>query len=158
MKTNEIINIETLEEEVEIKKAPLTIINNPCVAHRNNDAMDIMRITLEDDFTKIDFVHYASKKYINGGWVQIAGNTFIRILGSTGRLTLLKAINITIAPNKHHYKSKHECLYFSLLFPSIPKSTTHIDIIEKEGGDSSFFNFYGVSMSRGSKSVIRILN
>jgi len=158
MKTSEINCTETLIEEPEVIKVPLITICNPAFERRSSNYMDIMRIVLTEDYTKIDFIHYPDKKYINGGWVQIQRNMFIRTLGSKDKLTLLKAINIPIAPNKHWYKSVHECLYFTLLFPSIPKSTTHIDIIEIEGGDSTFFNFYGVSMNRVNSSVIRILN
>jgi hypothetical protein len=125
---------------------------------RNNPKMDIGRITIPEDYTRIDFIHYANQNCIKGGWVQIVGNMFIHITGCMGRLPLIKAINIPIAPNKHWYKSENDRLHFTLLFPAIPKSTTHIDIIEKEGGDSTYFNFYGVSMSRVNKSVIRICN
>ncbi len=158
MKTNEITCTETLLEEPKVFKEPLIIISNPAFKYRNSDTMDIVRITLKEDYTKIDFVHYAGQNYINGGWVSMHGDAFIRILGNTDKLHLIKAINIPLQPKKHWYKTKLECLYFSLLFPAIPKSTTHIDIIEREGGGSTFFNFYGVSMSRVNKSVIRILN
>jgi hypothetical protein len=158
MRTKEIISTETLIEEPLVAKEPTITICNPDMEFRSNTSMDVMKIELTEEYTKINFIHYADKIYIDGGWVQIQGNTFIRVLGSSDKLTLLKAINIPIAPNKHFYKSDHECLYFTLLFPSIPKSTTHIDIIEKEGGGHTFFNFYGVSMTRVNKSVIRILN
>lgn len=122
-------------------------IFNPMVKHQVSPETDILRIEHEAEFTRIDFIYYPKPCYINGGWVEIAKNTFIRTVGSKQQLKLVKAINIPIAPTKHYFKSVKEFLCYTLYFPPIPKETAFIDIIEKEvPDDNTWFNFYGVSM------------
>lgn len=124
------------------------VIYNPMVKHQTNGHPEILRIQMDAEFTIIDFIYYPDPKYINGGWVQIYNETFIRPVDSDQRLKLAKAITIPIAPTKHYFKSTKEFLCYTLCFPPLPKNTSYIDIIEGVGGSERWFNFYGVAMER----------
>ena len=108
----------------------------------------------EEEPTVIHFITTPSLKFDSGWWVELYDSIFIRPAGSNERLGLIYAFNIPIAPEKHFFQCKKEELHFTLFFPALPKGTTHIDIIEKPGGDPSFFNFYGVSMEKINSAPI----
>jgi hypothetical protein len=122
------------------------VIYSPLVFHSNQDSVAIHRIVRHDDVTKIDFIHYASRIYDQGGWVQIHKQTFIRPVGTTTELTMLEAINIPISPTKHYYRHQFDYLAYTLIFPALAKSVKAIDIIEMELPGGNWFNFYGVSL------------
>lgn len=113
-----------------------------------NKSTNLLRISMDDEFTKIDFLYLANNQYVNGGWVQIHDSCFIKVCGTDIKLKMIKAINITIAPKKHFFKSKKDMLCYTLIFPALPKGTKKIDIIEMETNDSSFFNFYGIPIEQ----------
>jgi len=117
---------------------------------------EIKTVNVHEDPLRIDFLYYANNKYINGGWVHIMPQTYIRPVGSDTRYTLLQAINIPIAPLKHHFKSKSDMLFYSLLFPRLPKDVTHIDIIEHDGAGDNWFNFYNVAMETVLNGIIPV--
>lgn len=150
------MEIEIPKPHIEEKKR--TLIYHPVTKIKTIKDMKVMRIELDDEFTRIDFVYYASKIYINGGWVNMHDTCFIRPCKTKLKLKMVRAVNIPIAPKMHHFKSNKECLYYTLYFPPLPKDTKEIDIIEMETNDPSFFNFYGVSMERVRKEAIVVLN
>lgn len=124
------------------------VVYNPIVKHQAVSCPEILRINIEDNLTRIDFIYYAKSYYENGGWVQIDRNSFIRPVGSNLKLGMVKVANITIAPAKHWFKSTKDILCYTLYFPPVPKGTKQIDIIEKGASVGTWFNFYGVSMER----------
>lgn len=150
------MEIETPKPETEVKKQVL--IYNPLIKHDTSRDLKVMRIELDDKFTRIDFVHHASRIYEKGGWVQIHKGCFIRPVGTGMKLRMVKAINIPIAPKKHYYKTTRDCFYYTLYFPALPKDVKEIDIIEMETSDPSFFNFYGVSVNKIKTEVIVVPN
>jgi hypothetical protein len=108
----------------------------------------------DDNILRIDFLYYASPIYINGGWVQIHPSTFIRPVGSQTKYKLIGTVNIPKNPVKHYFKTQRDMLFYSLLFPLVPKDVTHIDIIEMESNLGTWFNFYNVPMQTVLNSVI----
>ena len=135
------------------------IVYNPSVEYQDNSTIDVMRIVLEEELTRIDFVHRPSPIYLNGGWVRIEPETFIRPVNTSMRLTMVQAVNIPVAPVKHWYKNKNQCLYYTLYFPALSDDVVAIDIIEREAArPHNFFNFYGVSLERIARGVIMINN
>ena len=142
--------VQTIEKEKRI--------DSPGVkSHPSHDTkLKIMRIELDDNLTRIDFVYYPPGYYVNGGWVQIDPASFIRPAGTSTRLTLVKALGIPYAPSKHHFKTNKDVLYYTLYFPPLPDNVTEIDIIEKDISGGTYFNFYGVSMQRVRNEVIRV--
>lgn len=134
------------------------LIYNPFVKHQTQKSVEIMRIKNYDKYTRIDFIYYPPSYYINGGWAQIYKESFIRPIGTDVRLTLIKADNIPLAPKKHFFKSSKDCLCYTLYFPALHRSVKKIDIIEKEATDSSYFNFYGVSLEAVKTTRLIVTN
>jgi hypothetical protein len=126
-------------------------IYSPVVINKNEESVSIHRLLCNDELTRIDFIHYASPIYENGGWVQIEKGCFIRPNDSSDKLTLVQAVNIPYAPNKHFYVNKNDFLCYTLYFPPIPKGTKSIDIIESELGGEDWFNFYGVEIEQNNQ-------
>ena len=146
---------ETLEEV--LKQTESYVFKNPISQHTPNEHMGIEKISLDDDFTRVDFVYIAPKKYINGGWITIDSGYFIRPIGSEVRYKLIRAINIPLAPSKYYFKSKGQVHQFTLLFPALPKNVKHIDIIERLA-EGTYFNFFKVALQHQEPTLIRILN
>lgn len=115
---------------------------------------ELQSIDVSDNKTIINMLYYAQPKFIQGGWVRIAPQTFIRHSDTDETLPLLEAVNIPLSPEKHHFKNADETLAFQLIFPAIPKSWIKIDLIEKEPGDSSYFNFYGIELNPFRDKII----
>ena len=141
-----------------IEKKINELIFNPWIRKRTLRNIQVIRIELDEKFTRIDFAYNTDSKYINGGWVQMHYSCFIRPVNSDLKLSLIKAVNIPLAPKKHFFKTTKDCLYYTLYFPTLPINTNAIDIIEMETNDSNYFNFYEVTTERIEKEVINVLN
>jgi hypothetical protein len=146
---------ETLEEV--LTETESFVLENPISQHTPNEHLGIEKISLEDDFTRIDFVYIAPKQYSNGGWIQIDSGCYIKPIGSEVRLRMIRAINIPLAPSKYYFKSKGQVHHYSLLFPALPKSVKFIDIIEKLA-EGTYFNFFKVALQHQEPKLIRIIN
>jgi hypothetical protein len=134
------------------------IIYNPRIVIKKSTHIDLLSISEEEGFTRIDFIYTAPKRYTNGGWVQMHPDCFIRPCGSSTQLKLVKAVNIPIAPTKYIFKKINEVLCYTLYFPALPSGTTAIDIIESESPGENWFNFYRVSLERIKSGKIQVNN
>ncbi len=150
-------NFETKTEEELLTITEPYVFKNPISKYTPSEHMGIEKISLDDDFTRIDFVYIAPKQYINGGWIQMDSGCFIRPIGSETRYRMVSAINIPLAPSKYYFKSKGQVHHFSLLFPPIPKSVKQIDIIERLA-EGTYFNFFRVFLQHNEPTLIRIVN
>lgn len=108
---------------------------------------EIQSIHTSENKTIIQMKYYAQPKYVHGGWVRIQPETIIRHSDTDETLPMIQAVNIPVSPQKHHFKHPLESLSFQLIFPAIPKHWKKIDLIEKEPGDASYFNFYGIDLN-----------
>ena len=151
------INYETETPEELLQETKTYVFENPISLRTPNEHMGIEKISLEEEFIRIDFVYIAPKKYINGGWIQIDSGCYIRPIGSDIRHKMVKAINIPIAPAKYHFKACGQVHHFSLLFPALPKEVKQIDIIEKLE-DGTYFNFFRVALQHNGPTLFRIVN
>ena len=106
----------------------------------------LLRINLFPEFTKIDFGYTTTNRYINGGWIKIASDTFIENVATKERFPMIKAEGITIAPAKHNFKSKKDWQYFSLYFSTIKQKDMTLNIIEKVKGNKHDFNYYNIEL------------
>lgn len=148
--------MKTITKSPDIKTQDL--IYNPIVKYKTAKKIQVMRVELNEKFTRIDFAYNTDSKYINGGWVQMHDSCFIRPVKSEVKFPMIKAVNIPIAPRKHYFKTVKDCLFYTLFFPALPINTKAIDIIELETNDPNFFNFYGVTTERIEKEVINVFN
>jgi hypothetical protein len=124
------------------------IVFNPSIKKQNNLSQEVLRIDSNNKLTRIDFIFYAPPYYINGGWIQISKDTFITPIGTDLKLKLVQAVNIPIAPKKHHFKSTKDVLCYTLFFPALPSDTKSINIIECETTIDNWFNFYDVLLDK----------
>ncbi len=106
----------------------------------------LLRINLFPEYTKIDFGYITTDKYIHGGWIKIAPDTFIENVETKERYTMTNAVGITIAPDLRNFESKKDWQYFSLYFPSLKQKDVTLNIIEVINGDANDFNYYNVVM------------
>lgn len=114
----------------------------------------IMRIILNDQFTRIDFGYCAPWIYIRGGWIRIAQHTYIQLQGSLKKYELIEAKNIPLAPEVFEFESKEDWRVFTLYFKPIPIKSCNINIIEEENPTKEDFNFYCVSVNVDQKRVV----
>ena len=135
----------TREKTIQEKQQESVVLYNP-VGTNYKTSHAIKCIECTDEYTRIDFVYKAPSYYINGGWVQLESNSFIRPVGSETKYALIQAIHIPIAPTKHYFNRCGEYLRYTLLFPALPKNTRKIDIIEREA-PGTYFNFYNIDFS-----------
>ena len=120
---------------------PIRLYNPGSFDFRSNHRIKSIEPT--EEYTRIDFIYRSSMIYINGGWIQMDKEAYIQPVNSSTRYGLIQAIGIPIAPLKHYFKRQGEYHTYTLVFPALPKSTTKINIIEREA-PGSYFNFYGV--------------
>ena len=162
----------TSENKTPTKTLPGFIISNPThKPFRNaNNNLQLLRITVTKNETKVDFGYQATSYYTNGGWIKISPKTFIRPKGSTKKLVLTNATNIPYGPEKLHFNSSIEWRYFSLHFASLldlrdskksmmfESSSLFVDafdLIEAENGTENDFNFYDIQLNdETNKSMI----
>ncbi len=147
--------METLIQEPQLKQLK-RIAMHPRIGRQTGTTAEVLRIQADAECTRIDFIVRASRKYINGGWVCMDRNAFIRPAGTGERMLLLQAVNIPVAPAKHYFRDLKDMLCYTLIFPPLPKSVLAIDIIEAEGPGGNWFNFYGVSMTKVRSQVIAV--
>lgn len=106
----------------------------------------LLRVLLTPEYTKVDFGYTTTNKYIKGGWIKMAKETFIENIVSKQRYKMVKAEGITIAPQKHNFQSNKDWQYYSLFFEPMEQKDCTIDLIEKEKGTKNDFNYYNISI------------
>lgn len=108
--------------------------------------VQLLRIILEKEHTRIDLGYQTDDYYDRGGWVRMSEKTYIRILPDGDKLTITGADNIPVGKTKHEFQTTKDWLYFSLYFPPIPFKTCKMELIEKEKSDGNDFNFYDIHL------------
>lgn len=116
-----------------------------------NKNLEIMSITIDEYYTRIDFKYTASSKYTNGGWVTIHKDTYIQPHGTEIKYSLLKTGNIPLAPMKHYFESCGEVLFYTLYFPPLSWKIDKINIVEAIDAENPF-NFEGVFLKKGKRN------
>lgn len=107
----------------------------------------ILNIESDSEHVKITFCYI--NPYDFGAWVDIGPNCFIRPINSDVKLVLLKTEEMPIKPDRIEFEKSGDMVYYSLIFPPLPKDVTEIDIIEDEQ-DRFAFNFFNVSLIKNN--------
>jgi hypothetical protein len=134
------------------------IISNPdfeSIRKYKHLNLELLRVTVTNAETKIDFGYQAGVEYDFGEWIKINPKTFIRTYNSDkskaefiGTFFLNNATNIPYGPEKYHFSSRNEGRFFSLHFDPIPIDTIMIDLIEEIDGKITDFNFYKIHLAK----------
>jgi len=135
------------------KNQGLVVYKSPVCISTPSDNIGIDQITIDDQFTTIDFVYIVPQKHQYGAWIQIDGDAYIRPFGSSERYSLIKALHISIAPAKHYFEYPGQVHHFSLVFPALPKEVRQFDFIEKKV-KGSYFNFFNIMLEQEAFSFI----
>jgi hypothetical protein len=106
----------------------------------------LLRMLLTPEYTKVDFGYTTTNKYIRGGWIKMAKETFIENIATKKRYQMIKATGITIAPQKHNFQSNKDWRYYSLYFEPLDQKDSTINLIEKEKGSKNDFNYYDIKL------------
>jgi len=122
------------------------IVFNPKYRDNKNKRITILRVVIDNEYTRVDFLYWSLKNNNMGKWIQIEKDTYIRALNCDKKLKLLKAENIGISPNKSFFKTKLNLLNFTLYFPPLPKDTVAFDLIEKDTKNENYFNFHKINL------------
>lgn len=136
------------------KKDNYNLVFHAPKIRRGQDNPSILRITLTDQFTKIDFGHVANDYYYKGGWIRIHKDTSIRVKETGECYKLTKADNIPITPEQHHFESEKDWQFFSLYFEPLPKVDCTFDLIEEDPQDPNDFNYWGVNLGLENASKV----
>lgn len=107
----------------------------PSVSRTDAKDLTIMSISLTDSYTAIQI----RSKFTNYAWCCIYADTYITANGRQYKLVRTEGINIS--PQVTYYNNKD--VTFTLYFPPIPSTTTHIDLIEP---GTSVWKIYGIKL------------
>ncbi len=122
------------------------VVFNPKYRFNKNKRITILRVVIDDEYTRVDFLYWSLKNNNMGKWIQIEKDCFIKALNSDTKLKLIKTENIAVSPNKSFFRSKLNLLNFSLYFPPLPKGVLVFDLIEKDTTNENYFNFYKINL------------
>lgn len=107
----------------------------------------LLRILITSEYTKVDFGYTTTNKYIRGGWIKMAKDTFIENVATKKRYKMIKASGITIAPQKLNFQSNKDWQYYSLFFEPMEQKDAVVNLIEIENGTPNDFNYYNIEIN-----------
>ena len=111
------------------------LIYYPFIEKKETDDLIITQIHITDSNTAINI----RSRFTNYAWCSIAADTYISANGLQLKLTRAEGINIS--PQVTYYNDKD--VTFTLYFPSLPTTTTQIDLIEPGTSD---WKLYGIKL------------
>lgn len=117
-------------------------VANPTVSNDYADRADIKSVKITDNYTIIEVT---TNNAISGGgyyqWCNIDRYTYIMANGK--KYTLVKAEGIKTAPDKTYFSYSGQDLTFKLYFPTIPKTTESLNLVENSESD---WRWYGIKL------------
>jgi hypothetical protein len=127
------------------------VVFNPKYRDNKNKRITILRVVIDEEFTRVDFLYWSLKNNNMGKWIQIEKDTYIKALNCDKKLKLIKTENIGVSPNKSFFKTKLNLLNFTLYFPPLPKDVVAFDLIEKDTTNENYFNFHKINLKVAPK-------
>lgn len=115
---------------------------NPTYGAKSMKQVEITKIQITDKYTIISFSFDSKGEYVNGGWISLSKNMYIKDATTHKKHYLIKAYNITVLPEKIEFSGKYQ-RKFKAYFPSINPGTKMIHIIEEA---TNGFNFYKITL------------
>ena len=117
------------------------VVERPYVDFARSENARICKVTITDKETIIDMSDNNETRGGYAQWMCIDRNTVIVVDGQEYKLK--KAEGIAIAPDKTYFSKNGETKTFRLYFPSIPKGTTSLNLLEPGESD---WQFFGISL------------
>jgi hypothetical protein len=158
MNTTKVTPEKQEELETVTPKTKPQIIKRPMLEEGPDSDVAISEIEVNEELTRIDFFMISSLIYDRGGWIQMHPSCYIRPHGTDLKLQLIKAEGIPIAPTKYYFQCQGQAHSYTLYFPPLPKGTTMIDVIERDGNFPNDFNFFSVSVRENLPIEIRFIS
>jgi hypothetical protein len=110
----------------------------------------------ESRVTIVHCLYEAKFSYLNSAWVNIWKSTFLFNVKTDEEIQLMHAINVPIAPAKHYLDKGEAYLRFTLLFPAIPVSWDHFDLVEITATPDSGFRVYNIDRTDSAVYHIKL--
>lgn len=134
------------------------IVYNPKFKSKYHKNLQILRVRIGSEYTRIDFLYTAAYFKKNPVTIQIEKDCYIRPNGTWLKLKLIKAENIPVAPKMAYVKNKFSGVSFSLYFPAMDLKHNVFDLIENEDIGKNYFNLYAVNLNKANKPSVFIFN
>ncbi len=115
---------------------------NPTYGAKSMKQVEITKIQITNKYTIISFAFDSKGEYVNGGWISLSKNMYIKDATTHKKHYLIKAHNITVLPEKIEFSGQYK-RSFKAYFPSINPGTKMIHIIEEA---TNGFNFYKIKL------------
>jgi len=100
---------------------------------------EILQDFEEEGYTYLHCTYFTSPKFVGDWWVNIHSTSYL-VGANNQKLIMLHALNIPLAPERHHLKKFGDYLKFTLIFPKIPPSWELFSFSEECNG------VYGLSV------------
>ncbi len=102
---------------------------HPNYLSKTVEEVELLKITITPEYTKVDFVIETTNDYAAGGWACAMPN--FHILDKHGtKYPLQRAENIPICPERHDFTGPNQRLRFTLYFDPLPPTLNLISILE----------------------------
>lgn len=134
--------------------------NEPCyVWHLDKrvGTLQLLRITLNERTTKLDFGYQSSPEYDDGWWINIFPQTHLLSNLSTRKFFMQDQVNMVMAPNKMDLVARTDCHFFSLNFAPLPMDNQVISMIEAEVPDKDNFNFMDIELQMSEAINVKLI-
>lgn len=119
-----------MEQTTGISAATITPEQAPAETVIQHEAGIETSTETEEAATYVHCTYTSTKKYINGGWVNIWPTTYLVNAENGDRIQLAHAVEIPVHPERHYFNRAGEQKNFVLIFPKLPSSWTCFHLIE----------------------------
>jgi hypothetical protein len=108
--------------------------------------IQIDKIEHTDQHTVLYATYTASDRYLDRGWTNVSGSTYLLDRWRGKKYYILRAQGIPMQPERHYFDYAGQSLSFRLLFPRLPSNVSKVDLIECPDREDCF-NTYGIYLT-----------
>ena len=126
-------------------------IEHPHVQISDDPTTQVIKIERNTKFTIITFEHSNSGE---GGWITLNKGIYLQDSNGQDMYKFIKCEGIPLMPEKKELPAGSSKFTFKVYFEKVPASVKRINIIERavpKTEKSSYFNFFGLSLSESDK-------
>lgn len=111
------------------------MIQEPFIISKPSIESEPLTEAEESGYTYLHCVYFTSPKFHFGWWVNIWKTSYLLNPITVESVSLLEAINIPLAPQRHYLKKFGDSLRFVLVFPPLPAHWESFDFVEHCRGE-----------------------